>query len=330
MRPFTHARASTLHDAIAALAAPGARAIAGGTNLVDLMKGGIEAPRHLVDLNRLEGLDAVEPLTNGGLQIGALARNSDVAYAEPIARGYAMLSQAILAGASAQLRNMATVGGNLMQRTRCPYFVDLTARCNKRVPESGCDAMDGLNRMNAIVGTSHKCIAAHPSDMAVALAALDATIEIAGPEGPRSVPLLDFHVQPDDHPDHETVLRAQELITAVVLPPPAVAVSSYTKVRDRTSYAFALVSVAAGVTLDTEGLIAAARIAFGGIGTKPWRAFESEAMLVGERPTSALFRAAAEPVIRDAVPRAHNAFKVELARRALTLALSRLTQETAA
>jgi len=313
-----------LPGAVAALA--DARAIAGGTNILDLMMGGVERWPCLLDINRLPGLDAIEAQPDGSVRIGALVRNSDLAYEPAVRNGYAMLSQAILAGASAQLRNMATVGGNLMQRTRCPYFVDLASACNKRTPNSGCDALEGVNRMHAVLGTGPKCIAAHPSDMAVAMVALDAVVHIAGPGGTREVPVNDFHVQPDDHPAHETVLQPQELITAVSLPRPPVTVSGYLKVRDRTSYAFALVSAAAGITLDGSGRIAAIRVAFGGIGTKPWRGWEAEAVLLGQIPSPDLFRAAADAVLAGAQPREGNRFKLELTRRVVTHALTGLVE----
>ena len=314
-------RAADLPGTLALLAEPGAKAIAGGTNLVDLMQEGIERPARLVDLNRLPGLDGITEHPDGTVEVGALVRNSDLAYHPAVAGRFAMLSRAVLAGATAQLRNAASVGGNLMQRTRCPYFVDLAAACNKRSPGAGCDALEGINRMHAILGAGDRCIATHPSDMAVALAALNADVVVAGPDGVRTVSVLDFHVLPDDHPDVETVLRPGELITAVRLPPPPFASSTYLKVRDRTSYAFALVSVAAGLALDSGGRIAAVRLALGGVGTKPWRAWEAEAALLGHTPAPEIVRAAADLVLREARPRRHNSFKVELTRRAMVRAV---------
>jgi len=286
------------------------------------MKLHVERPRVLVDINRLP-LDDIELLTDGGVRVGATVRNSDMARHELIRLLYPVLSQAILAGATAQLRNMATTAGNLLQRTRCYYFRDTAEPCNKRAPGSGCGAIDGCNRIHAVLGTSEHCLAAHPSDMCVALAALGALVRIDGPQGERVVPVIDFHLLPGDHPERETVLEDGDLITAVDIPPLGFARRSvYVKVLDRASYAFALASAA--VALDVrDGVVADARIALGGVATKPWRAPEAERMLRGQRVGAEAFRAAAEAALAGAVPRQHNAFKIELAKRTLVRALTR-------
>jgi|SRR5438105_4145609 len=324
MDPFRFVTATDERGARAAAAAvAGARYLAGGTTLVDLMKLHVERPPAIVDINALP-LTEISALPDGGVRVGAMVRNSDMAHHDLIRSRYPMLSQAILAGASAQVRNMATTGGNLLQRTRCYYFRDTSAACNKREPGSGCSALDGYNRMHALLGTSEHCIATHASDMCVALAALDAVVHLVGPRGERSVPLNDFHLTPRDHPERETVIEAGELITAVDLPAlPFGARSTYVKVRDRASYAFALASAA--VALDIrDRAIRDARIALGGVATKPWRALDAERALVGRPPDGSSFRAAADAALAGAVPRAHNRFKIELAKRTLVRALTRV------
>jgi xanthine dehydrogenase YagS FAD-binding subunit len=321
MRPFTYERAADPRAAVAAVAGEGAKFISGGTNLLDLMKLEIERPTHLVDISRLP-LRAIDELPDGGLRIGAQAANSDTAADARVRTRYPVLSEALLAGASGQIRNKASIGGNLLQRTRCPYFYHTASACNKRDPGSGCDALGGINRIHAILGASDACIAVHPSDMAVALAALDARIELLGPgDAKRTVPIGDFHRLPGDTPDVETVLRPGEMITAVVLPPPPGGTQIYRKVRDRQSYEFALVSVAAVVAV-ARGKITGARVALGGVAHKPWRSPEAEAALVGRPPAMAAYRAAAEAALHDAVGRGHNDFKIELAKRALCRTLA--------
>lgn len=323
MTPFSYARAAGAAEATAALAADGARPLGGGTNLVDLMRKGVEHPAALVDLT---GLDtAIEPTAAGGLRIGGAATNTAVAAHPLVRRDHPVLSRAILAGASAQIRNMATVAGNIMQRTRCPYFADAAAsRCNKRVPGSGCDARGGFNRYHAIVGGSEACIATHPSDMCVALAALDARLHLAG-TGPRSLPLTDFLRLPGATPHLETDLHPGEIITAVELPPAAAGLrSGYRKVRDRASYAFALVSVAAVVRAEA-GRIEEIRLAFGGIAPVPWRARAAEDALCGAPPTRDTIEAALAAEFADAAPLPDNAFKLPLARRTAAALLAELT-----
>ena len=296
------------------------RFIAGGTTLVDLMKLSVETPAQLVDINRLP-LDKIEATPNGGLKIGATVRNSDLANDATVKRDYSVLSQAILQGASAQLRNMATTAGNLLQRTRCVYFRDPAMPCNKREPGSGCPAITGHNRMLAVLGTSEHCIATNPSDMCVAMAALEATIHIQGPSGSRAIPIADFHLLPGDTPDRETVLEPGDLITHVELPPPKSGSKHfYLKLRDRASYEFALASAAVILEI-ANGKVTSARIALGGVGTKPWRSPEAEAALVGQPANTANFRKAAEAAMRDAKPQSENGFKIELAKRCLTHAL---------
>jgi xanthine dehydrogenase YagS FAD-binding subunit len=328
MNPFTYSRAADVPQAIADLAAkPHAKFLGGGTNLIDLMKMGVETPESLVDINRLP-LEKIEELPDGkGVRVGAMARNSDVAEHELIKTRYPVLSEAFLAGASPQLRNMATVGGNLLQRTRCYYFYDPAfAACNKRQPGSGCGALQGFNRMHAILGQSEHCIATHPSDMCVAMAALEAVVRVSGPKGEREIAFADFHRLPGDTPDHETNLQPDELITAVDLPASKFAARShYLKIRDRASYAFALVSVAAAVELDAAGKIATARIALGGVAHKPWRALEAEQTLAGKPPGDQAFRAAADAALAGAKGYAHNTFKIELAKRTIVRALNTVT-----
>jgi xanthine dehydrogenase YagS FAD-binding subunit len=301
------------------------RFIAGGTTLLDLMKLNVERPVRLVDINHLP-LDRIEQLPDGGLKIGATVRNTDLAQDSVVRRDYAVLSQALLAGASAQLRNMATTGGNLLQRTRCMYFRDTAMPCNKREPGTGCSAIGGANRTLAILGTSEQCIATNPSDMNVAMAALEATIHVQGTNGVRSIPIADFHVVPGNTPQRETVLEPGDLITYVTLPPPAPGNRScYLKLRDRASYEFALASAAVAITV-ADGRVTRARIALGGCGTKPWRSPEAEAALTGQPVGDAAFRRAADAALRDAKPQSQNGFKVELAKRCLVYALKQVTQ----
>ncbi|GAA5038047.1 xanthine dehydrogenase family protein subunit M [Thermocatellispora tengchongensis] len=307
----------------------GVKFLGGGTNLVDLMREGIERPATVVDITRLP-LTGIEELPGGGVRVGALVRNSRLAADLLIRTRYPVLAQAVLHGASAQLRNMATVGGNLLQRTRCLYFYDGAAACNKRAPGSGCDAIGGFSRGGAILGASEHCVAAHPSDMAVALAMLDAVVEVESVRGVRRIPIADFHRLPGDTPHIETALAADELITAVELPPvPVAANSRYRKVRDRASYAFALVSVAAALNVE-DGVVTEARLALGGVGTKPWRATEAERALLGAPATEDAFRRAAEAELAAAVAGPQNAFKIELARRTIVATLRRLLTEGSA
>jgi xanthine dehydrogenase YagS FAD-binding subunit len=323
MRSFTYERATDARAATAAVSRPGAKFISGGTNLLDLMKLDIEHPSHLVDISRLPLRD-IEELPDGGLRIGAQVVNSGVAADTRVRTRYPVLSQALVSGASGQLRNKASTGGNLVQRTRCPYFYDTAAGCNKRSPGSGCSAIGGFNRIHAILGASDSCIATHPSDMAVAMTALEAEIELLDAEGSiRRVAIPDFYRLPGDTPHIETVLRPGEMITSVVLPPPRSDRQVYRKVRDRASYEFALVSVAAVVAVD-QGTINAARVAFGGVAHKPWRSVEAEAALTGRPATMVTYRGAAEAAMRDAVGQGHNDFKIELAKRTLcrTLAIA--------
>ena len=327
MKPFRYERASDASSAVALLArAPGGVFLAGGTNLVDHMRLGVRHPELLVDISHLP-YDRIEPLPNGGVRIGALVRNSDLAADRTIRTRYPLLAQALLAGASGQLRNLATTGGNLLQRTRCVYFQDISKPCNKRVPGSGCSARQGYHRELAILGTSEACIATHPSDMAVALAALDAVVRVLGPQGERTIPLVDFYRLPGDEPERDTVLEQSELITAVDLPPLAFATHShYRKVRDRASYAFALVSVAAA--LDVEGgMVRDVRMALGGVAPVPWRAVRAEAVLRGAPATEEVFGRAAEVELADAQPLPGNAFKVPLTRNIMVRTLLDLTTE---
>jgi xanthine dehydrogenase YagS FAD-binding subunit len=325
MRPFTYERATDPQAAIRAASRPGAKFISGGTNLLDLMKVDVERPLHLVDISRLP-MRAIEETPEGGLRIGAQMPNADVAAERRVRTRYPVLSEALLAGASGQLRNKASTGGNLLQRTRCPYFYDTAAACNKRSPGSGCAAIDGFNRMHAVLGASDACIAVHPSDMAVALVALDAEVELLGAdEIARRVPISEFHRLPGDTPHVETVLRPAELITAVVLRPPPPGRQVYRKVRDRASYEFALVSVAAILSLDAD-TIAEARVAFGGVAHKPWRSREAEAALMGRPASMASFRAAAEAAMVGAAGHGHNDFKIELAKRTLCRTLAQAAQ----
>ena len=325
---FQYARASDVSDAVRQIAAdPAAKFIAGGTNLLDLMKEDVERPARLIDISRLP-LKSVKETADGGLRIGALVPNSDLAYHPLIAKRYPIVASAILAGASAQLRNMASTGGNLLQRTRCFYFYDTATPCNKREPGSGCSAINGINRINAILGTSEACIATHPSDMCVALAALEARVHVAGPAGERVIAFADFHRLPGDTPQRDTNLDANELVVAVELPAQGFAANySYLKIRDRLSYAFALVSVAAALEVE-DGTIKQARLALGGVAHKPWRDPAAEATLRGKAASQASFESAAEILLRDAKGYAHNAFKIDLARRAILRTLTQAANGT--
>jgi xanthine dehydrogenase YagS FAD-binding subunit len=325
MRAFTYSRATSVQEAASASAQPGASIIAGGTNLLDLMKLQVERPTRIVDINRLP-LDRIEDTPEGGLRIGTLVRNSDLAADPRVRKHYPVLSRALLAGASAQLRNKATTGGNLLQRTRCYYFYDISKPCNKRTPGSGCAAIGGFNRIHAILGASDACIATHPSDMAVAMRALDATVETVRPDGgKRAIPMTEFHRLPGTTPQIETALRPGETITAVTLPPPLPGVQIYRKVRDRASYAFALVSVAA-VVQTSQGKIQSARLAFGGLAHQPWRVPAAEQTLEGAAPSAARFSEAADVVLAGARGQGSNDFKIPLTRRTLHAVLAQATQ----
>jgi xanthine dehydrogenase YagS FAD-binding subunit len=324
MRPFAYTRAENAEAAIRLISRhERARFLGGGTNLVDLMREGVEQPSHIVDVTGLP-LAYIEERPDGGVRIGALVRNSHLAAHRLIRQRYPVLAQAVLMGASAQIRNMATTGGNLMQRTRCYYFYDGEARCNKRAPGAGCDALEGFNRMHAILGSSSACIATHPSDMCVALAALDASVVVQGAAGARTIPIAEFHRLPGETPHVDTNLRPDELITAVELPPlPFARHSLYRKVRDRASYAFALISVAAA--LDVEGAaIRDARVALGGVAHKPWRAAAAERILVGAPATDDTFKEAAAAELRTARGYAYNSFKIDLAQRTIVSVLKSL------
>jgi xanthine dehydrogenase YagS FAD-binding subunit len=327
MRPFAYTRPQTVEEATRAFSAGSdAFYIGGGTNLLDLMKMGVEQPAQLIDINRLP-LKAIQEY-EGGVRIGALVSNSDLAGHTLIRARYPVLSQAILKGASQQLRNKATTGGNLLQRTRCYYFYDPSYReCNKRKPGSGCAALQGVTRIHAILGASKECIATHPSDMCVALAALDAEVHVSGPKGERTIPFVEFHRLPGNTPQLDTNLQKGELITAVSLPAmPYAKHSHYLKVRDRNSYAFALVSVAAAVDLDESKQVKKASIALGGVAHKPWRATKAEQFLIGKKLDAANLRAAAEEELKDAKPHGQNAFKIELAKRAIVRAVMTASQ----
>jgi xanthine dehydrogenase YagS FAD-binding subunit len=320
MNRFDYVRVDTIAEAVGALATPGARALAGGTNLVDLMKYDVANPSLVVDINRLP-LKQIEQTADGGLTIGALVTNSELAWDPRVTKSYPLLSSAILAGASPQLRNAATTGGNLLQRTRCYYFYDPSTSCNKREPNSGCSAVGGVNRIHAILGASDACIAVHPSDMCVALAALEAVVNVDGPDGNRSIPFSDFHRLPGNEPQFDNTLRHGELIVSIALPPVAFGANhSYLKVRDRLSYAFALVSVAAALKVE-QGRIGEARVALGGVAHKPWRDIDAERGLKGELPDDAAFAAFAARVLTPAKGQGANDFKIELARRTMIRAL---------
>ena len=329
MNPFDFSQPTNLDGVLAAMAAPQARPIAGGTNLLDLMKEGVMAPPALVDINALD-LNQVEQSADG-LLLGALARNADTAYNPLVRERYPLLSAAILAGASPQLRNMATNGGNLMQRTRCVYFYDVGTPCNKREPGTGCPARDGFNRQLAILGTSDACIATHPSDMCVALRALDATVHVKSSQGgERSIPFADFHRLPEDRPEIDNTLQPGELITNITVPQAErfIKHSAYIKVRDRLSYSFALVSVAAALDLGADGRIAAARIALGGVAHKPWRVEAAEALLVGKAADEAAFLQVADAILAGAQGYGDNDFKIPLAKNAIVQALTSATRGT--
>jgi len=328
MISFDYVTAADVESAVRAASAPSARFVAGGTTLIDLMKLGVERPTLLIDVNTIARRNApiatVTDLPGGGLRLGALAHMSDVAWDARIRDRFPLVSQSLLLAASGQLRNMATMGGNILQRTRCAYFRDTATPCNKREPGSGCAALDGVNRTHAILGTSERCIATHPSDLAVALVALDATVNVRGATT-RTIPFADFHLLPGEHPEHETTLKPGELITSIDIPALAFAKRSlYLKVRDRASYAFALASAA--VALDVQGgTIRGARVALGGVGTKPWRSHEAEHALIGKVANDASFKAAATAALAGAHPRKDNAFKVELAKRTLVRALTEVS-----
>ena len=327
MNHFDYIRPETVFDTIKALATPASRILAGGTNLVDLMKYDVEKPACLVDINRLP-LKEILGTADGGLRVGALVSNTDLAWNETVRTRYPLLRSAILAGASPQLRNAATTGGNLLQRTRCYYFYDPSTACNKREPGGGCSAIGGVNRIHAILGASDDCIAVHPSDMCVALAAIDASVEIEGPSGKRSVPFQDFHRLPGSEPQRDNTMSAGELITGIVLPPIDFGANhTYVKIRDRLSYAFALVSVAVGFSLKA-GTIDEASVALGGVAHKPWRDASAEGMLKGRKPDTALFEKFADQLLAQAKGQGENDFKIELARRAIVRAMQQAAAGT--
>jgi xanthine dehydrogenase YagS FAD-binding subunit len=325
---FQYTRANDIADAVRQISTdPAAKFIAGGTNLLDLMKGDIERPTRLIDISRLP-LAKIEETEAGGLRIGAMVPNSDLAWHPLIEQRYPLLSSAILAGASAQLRNVASTGGNLLQRTRCFYFYDAATPCNKREPGTGCSAIKGINRINAILGTSEACIATHPSDMCVALAVLQAQVRVAGPSGERTIAFADFHRLPGDTPQRDTNLEANEIVTAVELPPQGFTKNyTYLKIRDRLSYAFALVSVAVGLEMDGD-TIREARFALGGVAHKPWRDPSAEAALNGQAATAETLKRAADLLLRDAKGFDHNTFKIDLARRTIVRALTQASNGT--
>ncbi len=327
MRPFSYTRPGDVSEAVREAAGAGVKFIAGGTNLIDLMKEDVERPMRLVDINHLP-LDRIEDAPHGGLRLGALVRNSDAAYDQRVRGRYPLLASALLAGASPQLRNAATIGGNLLQRTRCYYFYDTATTCNKRKPGSGCGAIGGVNRLHAILGASEHCIATHPSDMCVALAALNAQVHVIGPDGERVIPFAEFHRLPSDTPERDTNLGPGELITAVDLPNEMFATNyTYLKLRDRLSYAFALVSVAAALRIES-GQIADARVALGGVAHKPWRDKDAEGLLVGKPPERQHFQAVADAILRDAKGQGGNDFKIPMAHRAIVRALQQAASGT--
>ena len=324
MKNFDYVKPASIAEAVAAAAQPGAVYLAAGTNLLDLMKGGVARPSRLVDVTRLPGLDRIEHLPDGGLRIGALVRNADLAHDAGFAKSYPAVAEALLSGASAQLRNAATVGGNLLQRTRCGYFYDTASACNKREPGTGCDARGGENRLHAVLGWSESCIATHPSDFCVPLVALDAVVEIEGRGGRREMALEALHRLPGDTPERDSVLEPGDLIVALLLPGDAAGFAAharYIKVRERTSFAFAVVSAAAGLRIE-QGIIRDARLALGGVAAKPWRARAAETMLAGASPGTDAFRRAAQAALADAKPSGDNQFKIELAQRILVRALT--------
>ncbi|MGY8682187.1 xanthine dehydrogenase family protein subunit M [Bradyrhizobium sp. UFLA05-153] len=324
MKPFDYVRPATIAEAVTAAAQPGASYLAAGTNLLDLMKGGVSRPDRLVDVTHLQGLDKIEHLADGSMRIGTLVRNADLAHDAAFAKACPAIAEALLSGASAQLRNAATVGGNLLQRTRCAYFYDPSSRCNRREAGSGCDARGGENRLHAVLGWSENCIATHPSDFCVPLVALDAIVEIEGKSGRRELPLDELHRLPGAAPERETALEPGDLIVAVRLPATArdfAGHARYLKVRERTSYAFAVVSAAAALRIE-NGKIREARLALGGVAAKPWRARAAEAVLKGAAPEPSVFSEAAQAALADAKPSGDNAFKLELARRIVVRALT--------
>ena len=324
MKTFDYVRPASVREAIAAASEPGAAYLAAGTNLLDLMKGGVARPSRLVDVSHLPNLDRIEDLADGSVRIGALVRNADLAHDRTFTQRFPAVAEALLSGASAQLRNAATVGGNVLQRTRCAYFYDVASACNKRTPGSGCDARGGDNRLHAVLGWSENCIATHPSDFCVPLVAFDAVVEVEGRAGRREIALEQFHRLPGDTPEREHMLEPGEMIVAVRLPPPAAsfaAHSRYLKVRERTSYAFAVLSAAAALRLEND-TIAEARLALGGVALKPWRVREAELILTGARADAAPFRRAAEAALAAAKPSGDNGFKIELARRIVVRALT--------
>lgn len=330
MNRFDYIRPASVAEAVAAASEPGSAYLAAGTNQIDLMKVGVSRPERVIDITRLPGLDRIEWLADGGVRVGALVRNADLAYDTRFAHTFPSVAEALLSGASAQLRNAATVGGNLMQRTRCAYFHDLASACNRRAPGSGCDALDGENRLHAVLGWSEHCIATHPSDFCVPLAALEAVVEIEGPAGRREIPLDALHRLPGATPDQESALAPGELVVALRLPADAATFAShsrYLKLRERTSYAFALVSAAASLQID-GGVITHARIALGGVAAKPWRARGAEALLAGARPAAAIFAEAAALALAEAKPSGDNAFKIELARRIVQRTLNLASEGT--
>ena len=324
MKTFDYVRPATVREAVAAASEPGAAYLAAGTNLLDLMKGGITNPKRLVDISHLPGLDRIEDLADGGVQIGALVRNADLAHDNDFARRFPAVAEALLSGASAQLRNAATVGGNLLQRTRCAYFYDIASACNKREPGSGCAALGGENRLHAVMGWSESCIATHPSDFCVPLVALDAVVDIEGGAGRREIPLEMLHRLPGDAPQRESMLEPGEIIVAVRLPAEAAHFARharYLKVRERTSYAFAVVSAAAALRIEDDRIVEA-RLALGGVAMKPWRAREAESILVGQRADDSLFHRAADAALAAARPSGDNGYKIELARRVVVRAFA--------
>lgn len=324
MNRFDYIRPATTAEAISAASVDGAAYLAGGTNLLDLMKGDIARPTRLIDIGRLPGLDRIETLADGSVRIGSLVRNADLAHDLEFAQRFPAVAEALLSGASAQLRNAATVGGNLLQRTRCAYFYDTAAACNKRRPGTGCEARGGHDRQHAILGWSESCIATHPSDFSVPLVALDAMVEVEGPGGKRDIPLEAFHRLPDDRPDRDTVLAPGELVLSIRLPAEATSFAGnarYVKLRERTSYAFAIVSAAAGLQMD-GGVIIAGRLALGGVAHKPWRPRDAESLLVGSRADATAFRRVAEAALAGARPSGDNGYKIELAKRILVRALT--------
>ena len=330
MKTFDYVKPATVREAIVAASEPGAAYLAAGTNLLDLMKGNVTRPNRLVDISHVPGLDHIEELPDGGVRIGALVRNADLAHDHNFARRFPAVAEALLSGASAQLRNAATVGGNLLQRTRCAYFYDVASACNKREPGSGCDARGGDNTLHAILGWSENCIATHPSDFCVPLVALDAVVEIEGGTGRREIPLEMLHRLPGDAPNRESALEAGEMIVAVRLPAEAARFASharYLKVRERTSYAFAVVSAAAALRIEGNRIVDA-RLALGGVAMKPWRARQAEQILAGASTDASVFRRAAEAALAGAKPSGDNGFKIELARRIVLRALMLATAGT--